>query len=505
MASPRAVPSPLPAISALILLGALFLSGGVAGAQPTTETGRQPAVELRRVAGGFAVPVFLTEPADGTGRLFVVDQVGHVRVVEDGELRASPFLDVSDRLVELDTGYDERGLLGLAFHPGYADNGRFFVYYSAPLRDEAPEEWDHTSRLSEFRVSSDDPNRADPGSERVLLEVDQPFRNHNAGHIVFGLDGHLYVPLGDGGNGGDVDPEGDDRGRPEAGNGQTTSTLLGSILRLDVDGEARASGRGYAIPDDNPFVGEEPLDEIWAYGFRNPYGLSVDLETGDLYAADAGQALYEELNLVERGGNFGWNIREGTGCFDPENFLDPPAQCSDTGSRGEPLVEPVVEYRRGPETGSVIVAGIRYRGEKLQNLRGQLLFADYGAIRFLPSGILYTAEPRDAGPWKHTRVHIATPLDGPADGDLRRWALGVSQDLEGEAYLLTTKEGGPTGTTGEVFALEPVGGAPGASAWWRTAWIWLLLGALAVVGTAALARAWAGRGPRARRAQEGGA
>jgi glucose/arabinose dehydrogenase len=495
-----AFPAAPPVRRLLVTLGVIVLTAvGAGGAQSDGADPDAPAVELRLVADGLAVPVFLTEPDDGSGRLFVVDQVGQVRIVEDGRLLTAPFLDVSDRIVELDPNYDERGLLGLAFHPEFADNGRFFVYYSASLRDEAPDGWDHTSHLSEFRVS-DDPNRADPDSERLVLAVDQPFRNHNAGHIVFGRDGHLYVPLGDGGNGGDVDPPDDDRGRPDAGHGQTTSTLLGSILRLDVDAEP--DDGGYGIPDDNPFVDEEPLDEIWAYGFRNPYGLSLDLETGDLYAADAGQALYEELNRVEPGGNHGWNIKEGTGCFDPDDFLDPPATCPDSGADGEPLIDPIVEYRRSPEDGSVIVAGIRYRGSKLRDFRGQLLFGDYGAIRFLPSGILYAAEPRDEGLWEHRRVRIATPLDGRADGELHRWVLAVSQDLDGEAYLLTSKEGGPTGTTGEVFALEPVGG-PVDDPWWQTAWIWVVLGALGVLGVALLVSLASGASPR--RSLRGGA
>lgn len=455
-----------------------------------TDGEREVSIGLREIASDLAVPVYLTEADDGTGRLFVVDQPGQIRIVEDGQLRDAPYLDLADSLVELDPNYDERGLLGLAFHPDYAQNGRLFVYSSRPLRDGAPDGWDHTSRLSEFRVSENDANRVDPASERVVLEVDQPFANHNAGHIAFGDDGYLYVPLGDGGNGGDIDPPGDDRGRPDEGHGQTTSTLLGSVLRLDVD-----DGDPYGIPPDNPFVGEEPRDEIWAYGFRNPYGLSVDLETGDLYAADAGQALYEELNLLERGGNFGWNIREGTACFDPANFVEPPAQCPDSGARGEALVPPVVEYRRGPEAGSVIVAGIRYRGADVPELSGQLLFGDYGSIRFRPTGILYVAEPTGEPPWEPRRVRVATPLDGRSDGNLHRWVLGVSQDLDGEAYVLTTKEGGPTGSTGQVFLVESTTGES-EDAWWRGALLWVVVGVLVVLAVVGLTahRSSTGRG-----------
>ncbi|MDD2788311.1 PQQ-dependent sugar dehydrogenase, partial [Methanoculleus sp.] len=214
-------------------------------------------VGLEFVTGGFTMPVALASPDDGTGRLFVADLPGVIRVIDAGV--NEPFLDITGRVVDLRTGYDERGLLGLAFHPKFRENGRFFVYYSAPLRDGAPEGWDHTSRVSEFAVST--PNRADPGSERMILEVDQPQANHNGGSIAFGPDGYLYIPLGDGGGANDVG-----RGHPPGGNGQDIETLLGKILRIDVDGE-----KPYGIPADNPFVGREGRDEIYAYGLRNPW------------------------------------------------------------------------------------------------------------------------------------------------------------------------------------------------------------------------------------------
>ena len=465
-------------------VGVLAASG--AAAQPVEEGfPAGPSVEFRPVADGLVVPVHMAEPDDGTGRRFVVDQAGEIRILRgDDDLFDEPFLDLSDRIVQLDGNYDERGVLGLAFHPEYRDNGRFFVYYSAPLRDEAPEGWDHTSHLSEFRVSEDDPNVADPDSERIALQVDQPFSNHNAGHITFGPDGYLYVPLGDGGNGGDVDPDDDDRGRPPEGNAQTPSTLLGSILRIDVDGD-----EPYGIPDDNPFVGEDGFaPEIWAYGFRNPYGLSFDLETGDLYAADAGQALYEEASIVEPGGNHGWNIREGTHCFTPEDFLEPTGDCPETSDRGEPLVDPVVEYQRGPETGSVIVSGVRYRGDLTPELDGRFVFGDYARIRFEPDGVVYAASPGD-GLWEIERVRVANELGGRSDGELHRFVLAVVQDLDGELYVLTTREGGPTGRTGEVLALvSPDAPTDVASdPWWPWALSAVGLALLALVLTGALA------------------
>lgn len=249
---------------------------------PETASPTAPErVGLELVAGGFTMPVALASPADGTGRLFVADLPGVIQVIDAGGLLLDePFLDITDRVVGLRPGYDERGLLGLAFHPEFAENGRFFVYYSAPLRAGAPRGWDHTSRISEFAVSAGDENQADPGSERVILEVDQPQSNHNGGSIAFGPDGYLYIPLGDGGGARDVGP-----GRPPGGNGQDVETLLGKILRIDIDGP-----EPYRIPADNPLVGKPGRDEIYAYGLRNPWRMTFD-SGGEhrLFAADAGQ------------------------------------------------------------------------------------------------------------------------------------------------------------------------------------------------------------------------
>jgi glucose/arabinose dehydrogenase len=466
--------------------------GPVAGQRPSPIPRDAPSVALQRIAGGLTVPVFLTQPDDDTGRLFIVDQAGQIVIVENGTLLDDPFLDLSDRIVRLDPGYDERGVLGLAFHPEYRDNGRFFVYYSAPLRDEAPEDWDHTSHLSEFRVSPDDPNIADPDSERIVMEIDQPQGNHNAGHIGFGLDGYLYVPLGDGGDCCDTGP-----GHPPLGNGQDITTLLGSVLRIDVD-----NGDPYAIPDDNPFANgdvdlpeDEPFandsvpPEIWAYGLRNPYALSFDLETGEAYTADAGQAMMEEANRLEAGGNFGWNILEGTICFNPDRVVTPPEDCPREGPLGEELIDPIVEYERGPEAGSVIVAAVRYRGQAMPEYEGVLFLADYSRIRYEPDGILYIARPQEEGPWAPELLRIDTRLDGRSEGLLRRFVLTISQDLDGELYLLTTRRGGPTGTSGEVFAIRsaegeaPIRGVVDETmlAWWVAAGAAIVLLALAGV------------------------
>lgn len=297
MSLPRPT-GPAPSGAFPLVMAALAVTFALAACDdtdPVDVAEEFPALEL--VAEGFAAPVLLREAPDESGRLFVVDQAGLIRVVgADGELRSEPFLDLRSRIVPLRTDFDERGLLGLAFHPGYASNGRFHVYYSAPLRAGAPDDFDHTSHVSEFTVSAD-PEVADPASERVILQVDEPQANHNAGTVAFGPDGYLYVSLGDGGGGNDIGTghvpdwyEGN-----AGGNGQDVEqNLLGSILRIDVD-----TGDPYGIPSDNPFVGETGLDEIWAYGFRNPYRFSFDALTGTMLVGDAGQELWEEVSLVQ--------------------------------------------------------------------------------------------------------------------------------------------------------------------------------------------------------------
>src|SRR5690554_2757923 len=301
-------------------------------------------VRLEPVVEGLISPLTLHAPA-GDARLFVIEQTGQVRIIEDGALLDEPFIDLSGRMVELSASYDERGLLGLAFHPDYADNGLFYVHYSAPLRDGGPDEWNHTAHVSEFSVS-DDANLADADSERILLEIDQPQMNHDGGALAFGPDGYLYIALGDGGAANDVA-----LGHPPLGNGQDVSTLLGSLLRIDVD-----SGDPYGIPEDNPFAqgaelpaehewsGDEARPEIYLWGLRNPYRFSVDRETGALLVPDVGQNLWEEVNHVTGPGNLGWNLREGAFGFDPANPAAIMEEGVTTGLMGEELVEPVLTY-----------------------------------------------------------------------------------------------------------------------------------------------------------------
>lgn len=305
----------------------------------------------------FDRPIVVTHAGDGSDRLFVAEQEGLIKVFQnDPEVEeADVFLDIEDRVVYKDN-QNEEGLLGFAFHPRYEQNGQFFVYYTTASAD-------HTSVISRFTVSADDPNRADPDSEEEVMRIEQPFWNHNGGTIVFGPDGYLYVGLGDGGSGNDPN-----------GNGQNLTTLLGSILRIDVD--HREDGRGYAIPKDNPFIDHEVVvgrrgqkkparPEIYAYGLRNVWRMAFDRKTGTLWAADVGQNLWEEINIIVKGGNYGWNVREAAHWFRPDG--------NDTNRTD--LIDPVWEYHHS--IGKSITGGTVYRGEKVPQLVGKYVYADY--------------------------------------------------------------------------------------------------------------------------------
>src|SRR4051812_4483183 len=278
-------------------------------------------------------------------RLFIIDQIGKIWIIEHGMRNPIPFLDITSKLVPLSPFYDERGLIGFALHPNFERNGRFFVYYTAPPRPGGPEPgatWNNLSRISEFRVSSMNRNMGDLMSERPILELNDPQSNHNGGTLDFGDDGYLYISIGDGGGANDVGPGHvrDWYAANEGGNGQDIdSNLFGNILRLDVD-----HGAPYTIPRDNPFVGRRGLDEIYAYGFRNPFRFSFDMGgSHQLIAGDAGQVLWEKKDLVKKGGNYGWNVKEGRHCFSTANPSSVPASCPMMDPFGNLLRDPVIE------------------------------------------------------------------------------------------------------------------------------------------------------------------
>ena len=429
-------------------LGALAGCSGPATDTETTEPGtgtesddgttdetattreRPTAVGTELVADGFVAPVVLDQPA-GDDRLFVADQPGTIYAVSpDGE--TATYLDLRDQIVDVG-GYDERGLLGLAFHPNFQENGRFFTLYSAPVREGTPDSYNHTGVLAEFTA---DPaaNAASRDSESTLLEIPEPQSNHNGGALVFGPDAHLYVGLGDGGAANDQG-----QGHVEdwyvpnpGGNGQdVTENLLGSILRLDVDDQS--GDRPYGIPDDNPFVGDEGLDEHYAWGLRNPWRMSFDRDR--LLAADVGQAKWEEVNVVEKGGNYGWNVREGAHCFQTD---DCPTQTPD----GAPLIDPVLEYAHGgdPVSGVAIVGGYVARDGALPGFDGIYVFADWRS-----EGRLFAADTIQDPPWEPWVVDI--------QGEIGPFVLAFGRDTEGALYACTSESSGISGESGAVYRL----------------------------------------------------
>jgi len=292
------------AAAAVLLAAGCKQKEDMPDAMPVPEPAR---LKLTEVASGLTSPLGMAWPDDGTGRLFIIDQVGKIRILKrDGTLVATPFLDLTSKMVALTAAYDERGLLGLAFHPDYAANGYLYVYYSAPLRAGAPVDYNCTSTISRFTVTTGNPDTADLASEKIILQVDKPQFNHNGGQLLFGKDGFLYISLGDGGGANDTGI-----GHPALGNGQDATTLLGSILRIDVD-----LGDPYTIPGDNPFVFFAGFQkEIYAFGFRNPWRMSFDSMDGRLFVGDVGQNLWEEVDIVTSGANYGWNRMEGKHFF----------------------------------------------------------------------------------------------------------------------------------------------------------------------------------------------
>jgi glucose/arabinose dehydrogenase len=345
-------------------------------------------VSLESIVEGLDAPLSATHAGDGSGRIFVAEQGGTIRIVRDGKLVETPFLDIADRI----TSGGERGLLGLAFHPDFPTDPRLFVNYTDTSGD---------TRVSSFTVDPSDPDRADPSTEVRLLFVDQPFANHNGGALAFGPDSFLYIGLGDGGSGGD----------PQ-GNGQSLATLLGKVLRIDVD--SAQGDRRYGIPDDNPFVaGDGAQPEIWSYGLRNPWRISFDRLTGDLWIGDVGQGSWEEIDVarsLEGGLNFGWNVMEGAHCFGS-------GSC-DAAS----LVPPISEYSH--DSGCTVIGGYVYRGQAQPLLVGGYVFADYC------SGRIWAIDPTSETPIEPTLV---------AETDATISSFG--EDEAGELYATDLSSG----------------------------------------------------------------
>jgi glucose/arabinose dehydrogenase len=409
---------------------------------------------LKVVAEAFVSPTGVASLPGHNTALLVSDQAGIMRIAKDGKTDAV-FLDVRPNMVKLREGFDERGLLSFAFHPNYSENKKIYVVYSAPLRSSAPPGWDSTLRLSEFSVA-DDTMSASLESERVLLQIDKPYFNHNGGCIAFGSDKLLYMSVGDGGNGNDEDESGKPLGRPPEGNAQNLNTLLGKILRIDV---RPGQGRGYTIPKDNPFVGSKARPEIYAYGMRNPWRISFDKEGAhELFAGDVGQDSFEEVDIIKKGGNYGWRLREGFHCFNPRDPTHAPADCPKVAPNGDPLLDPILEYKNfkaHPQDpgakGISITGGYVYRGKSIPELQGKYIFADWSRLWVKAAGVLFAASKESDNKWN---VETITPASHPDGVDF--YIVGFGQDADGELYVLSNNSNELVGTTGKVYKFSPI-------------------------------------------------
>jgi len=392
-----------------MILMILALSLGAAFAQEQEEPpviARDTApplgqVKLTEIAGGWTRPLYVTHAGDDSNRLFLLEQIGKIWIIEKGEKLAQPFLDISSLITQAarTRQYTEQGLLGLAFHPDYQSNGFFYINYT----DLAG-----STVVSRYQVSLGNPNLADVGSGQIIFRIAQPYGNHNGGHIAFGPDGYLYITLEDGGAANDP-----------LGAGQNTLMLLGSLLRIDVDKELP-----YAIPTDNPFIGNDRgLDEIWAYGLRNVWRFSFDRRTGDLYLADVGQNQWEEVNFQpadsQGGENYGWNVWEGSHPF-----------ASGTAANHSP---PFVEYSHA--LGCSVTGGYVYRGEAIPDLEAVYLFGDYCSGRVWASW-------RDSALQWHTSEFLNTTLQISSFGE----------DEQGEIYIVDY--------AGKLYRMDPVSSPP---------------------------------------------
>jgi glucose/arabinose dehydrogenase len=349
-------------------------------------------LELVQVAAGLASPTDLQQPNDSTGRLFVVEQAGRIRIIQSGTVLATPFLNVSG-IPGFESG-GEKGLLGLAFHPNYRQNGRFFVHYNRRVGGVLQ------GVISEFHTSPGNPNVADPAETVVLVVPKTPTNadNHNGGTLAFGPDGFLYAGFGDGGGAGDVD-----------NNAQNPNLLLGKLVRLDIDSPP-PPGQHYVAPANNPFLNRPPpADTIWVDGLRNPWRFSFDRGGGAsarLFAGDVGQSAREEVDIITRGGNYGWNIMEGTLCFNP------PSGCNQAG-----LILPIHDYGRAD--GGTVIGGYVYRGTSIPQLAGSYVFGDF------LSGKIWALTEAQPNNWQRT--------------DLLSTGFSISsfgQDQAGELYVL---------------------------------------------------------------------
>ena len=362
-------------------------------------------LKVRQIVTNIQAPTAMAFP--GNGSIWVTEQSGKIRAIKNGKLLDKPVLDLGRKLPKMNNGYEERGLLGIALHPLFSSNKKFYVFYSIPPKGK----YNHTDVIAEYKLSGAD--QADPSSERVILTADKPDGNHNGGCIQFGQDGYLYISFGDGGG------QGDKHG--ESGNGQNLNTWLGKILRVDINADS-----AYKVPKDNPFVGRtDAKPEVWAYGFRNPYRFSFDKASGQLFAGDVGQDTWEEVNIVNRGGNYGWRLTEGTHCYNPS-----------TGCDISGITMPIAEYNH--REGVSVTGGYVYNGKQIPGIKGRYLFADW-------TGPFFYLQKKGAS-WIRGKVTLQNIPE-----NLK--VTGFAEDPTGELYMLTNPDTGPENTKGTVYKI----------------------------------------------------
>lgn len=416
-------------------------------------------VDLELIADGLVSPIQAVA-THNSERLYIVDQIGKIWVIDgSGNLRPTPLLDLTSKIISLNPNYDERGLLGLAIHKDFRTNGRLFVYYQMPPLPGGPvpgATWNNRSRVSEFNLLPG-ASKCDPNSEKVILEWDDPQSNHNGGALAFGADNYLYIAIGDGGGSNDVGPGHVDDWYTvnSGGNAQNIeANFLGKILCIDID-----KGSPYVAPPTNPFVDKPGLDEIFALGLRNPYRMTFDMGgEHQLIFSDAGQELSEEINAGRKGGNYGWNVREGRHCFSTADNTKELASCPVVDKRGKPLLDPVIELNnyKNPKGGNAttIIGGYVYRGTGIPAWEGKYLFGSFSQSPTTTNGELFIAdmsENLEVTNWDYKEVSLKN-----SPNDIGYFLKGFGQDDDGEVYLCVSGISGPNGSTGKVFKLVAV-------------------------------------------------
>ena len=432
-------------MSALKFIAAF--AAGVTMALSSAPALAQARIKLEAVVSGINTPLAMVQPP-GDARMFIIEQNGRIKILEGGKLKPTPFLDIRSKIKTLFQDFDERGLLGLAFHPKFRDNGKFYVAYSAHLDYQADLGqmlwYDHSNVVEEYTVSSADRNMADPSSARRIHSLAWPQFNHNGHWLGFGPDNMLYISTGDGGYANDWGIG----HNVTIGNGQDMTTSLGKILRIDVD--TRSPGKPYGIPPDNPFAGRRDANpEIWAYGLRNPWRCSFDMGSGasELYCGDVQQNSYEAIKLVGKGQNMGWRRVEGMmRCFDYAKPDDHPANCDKSG-----ITPAIIEYNNCTAKpngclGISVTGGFVYRGAN-PGLRGKYIFGDWSKSFGEMDGQIFIGTKGGDGKWA-LEVAQVTNLPGKVP-----YVLAFAQDAAGEVYVLTSITTGPNGTLDTIYKI----------------------------------------------------